>query len=636
MLFIIKYKLLTQKNQDKENFDMKKIISLLMSVVMLLSITMGMNLSVFADEGNKTIVSASLTPIKPYTIYEGAYGGYDENGDGYYWSPDFNDGDVIDVVFSDGTKDRLSYYECEGEDMFGSDNFATTISKYSFYADHGLGTYYAEYCIDGEDYDIKNVPVTIVENPVKSFSLVSVKPYEIIEKTNGDYEEDGVTWYYYSPEFNEGDKIILNYTNGKSEDFVFRKDDIWGFVNAKNEILNVDSYNFSFDGIGETTFKVELPDYGKTIDAPATIIENPIDSISFDPVESYEFYENSHGYYDDENKWSYDAPEFKEGDKITLNYKNGTSEEFIYKLGNIWNFVNAENEVLYASSHSFSFEGIGNTSFKLELINYNKSVNVPVTIIENPIDSFTFTPIKEYEVIENSGEVDGEDCYYQAPEFKNGDKITIKYKNGNSEEFVYVKDSNNFFNDKDEVLDVYGHEFCYAGSGKTTFIVELPDYGKEQLVPVSIVAKPSGGSTGGGSTGGGGGGFVPAPAPEDTDKKDDDKKPETKPSETTPAPSTSKKPATVTASKPQAKQKAVVVTWKPAKDVDGYEVQVATDKKFKKNKKSVKVNKKKAKKKTVKNLKKNKKYYVRVRSYKIVNGKKIYGKWSKVKSVKTK
>ena len=154
----------------------------------------------------------------------------------------------------------------------------------------------------------------------------------------------------------------------------------------------------------------------------------------------------------------------------------------------------------------------------------------------------------------------------------------------------------------------------------------------DEMYPDKVIP---GGSTGG-STGGGGGGYVPAPAPEDTDKKDDDKKPETKPSETTPAPSTSKKPATVTASKPQAKQEAVVVTWKPAKDVDGYEVQVATDKKFKKNKKSVKVNKKKAKKKTVKNLKKNKKYYVRVRSYKIVNGKKVYGKWSKVKAVKTK
>lgn len=157
-------------------------------------------------------------------------------------------------------------------------------------------------------------------------------------------------------------------------------------------------------------------------------------------------------------------------------------------------------------------------------------------------------------------------------------------------------------------------------------------------IPYFRINLKTGGSTGGttGGSTGGGGGFVPAPAPEDTDKKDDDKKPEAKPNETTPVPSTSKKPAIVTASKSQAKQKAVVVTWKPAKDVDGYEIQVATDKKFKKNKKSVKVNKKKAKKKTVKNLKKNKKYYVCVRSYKIVNGKKVYGKWSKVKVVKTK
>ena len=146
----------------------------------------------------------------------------------------------------------------------------------------------------------------------------------------------------------------------------------------------------------------------------------------------------------------------------------------------------------------------------------------------------------------------------------------------------------------------------------------------------------TGGSTGG-TTGGstGGGGFTTAPIPEDTDKKDEEKKPETTPS--LPATSsTTNKPATVTANKPKAKEEAVVVTWKPAKDVDGYEIQVATDKKFKKSKKSVKVNKKKAKKKTVKNLKKNKKYFVRVRAYKIVDGKKSYGKWSKVKSVKTK
>ena len=38
---------------------------------------------------------------------------------------------------------------------------------------------------------------------------------------------------------------------------------------------------------------------------------------------------------------------------------------------------------------------------------------------------------------------------------------------------------------------------------------------------------------------------------------------------------------------------------------------------------------------TIKKLKK-KKYYVQVRAYRTVNGKKIYGDWSKVKSVKVK
>ena len=39
---------------------------------------------------------------------------------------------------------------------------------------------------------------------------------------------------------------------------------------------------------------------------------------------------------------------------------------------------------------------------------------------------------------------------------------------------------------------------------------------------------------------------------------------------------------------------------------------------------------------TLTKLKKNKKYKVKVRVYKTVNGKKFYGKWSKVKTVKTK
>ena len=96
------------------------------------------------------------------------------------------------------------------------------------------------------------------------------------------------------------------------------------------------------------------------------------------------------------------------------------------------------------------------------------------------------------------------------------------------------------------------------------------------------------------------------------------------------------KPKSASIKKVKGAKKAISVIWKKVGGVKGYQIQVATDKKFKKNKKTVNIKKQKTTKTTVKKLKAKKKYYVRVRTYKIVNGKKVYSSWSKVKSVKTK
>lgn len=82
-------------------------------------------------------------------------------------------------------------------------------------------------------------------------------------------------------------------------------------------------------------------------------------------------------------------------------------------------------------------------------------------------------------------------------------------------------------------------------------------------------------------------------------------------------------------------KKSFILQWKKIKDVKGYQIQYSTSKKFKKAKK-VNIKKSSTTKLTVKKLKKKKKYYVRMRSYKMVNGKKVYSSWSKTKTVKTK
>ena len=70
--------------------------------------------------------------------------------------------------------------------------------------------------------------------------------------------------------------------------------------------------------------------------------------------------------------------------------------------------------------------------------------------------------------------------------------------------------------------------------------------------------------------------------------------------------------------------------------ITGYQIQRATNSSFTKNSKKYKVKGYDKTSKTIKELKGGKKYYVRVRTYKVVNGKTYYSKWSKAKTVTTR
>lgn len=95
-----------------------------------------------------------------------------------------------------------------------------------------------------------------------------------------------------------------------------------------------------------------------------------------------------------------------------------------------------------------------------------------------------------------------------------------------------------------------------------------------------------------------------------------------------------KKPTLSSVKSPKKKQ--LKITWKKDKTVSGYQVQYSTSKKFYKSKSKAVTVSKKSTSKTISKLKSNKKYYVRVRSYKTINGKKVYGSWSSVKYAKIK
>lgn len=80
------------------------------------------------------------------------------------------------------------------------------------------------------------------------------------------------------------------------------------------------------------------------------------------------------------------------------------------------------------------------------------------------------------------------------------------------------------------------------------------------------------------------------------------------------------------------KKKKLQVSWKRDSRVSGYMIYVASNSKFNKQKKyTVKRN---LSKKTLSKLKKGKKYWIRIRTYKMADGKRIYSSYSKAKVIK--
>jgi len=84
-----------------------------------------------------------------------------------------------------------------------------------------------------------------------------------------------------------------------------------------------------------------------------------------------------------------------------------------------------------------------------------------------------------------------------------------------------------------------------------------------------------------------------------------------------------------------AKKSVKVYVTKKTTQVSGYQIQYSTSKKFT-SAKTKTISSAKTTSATIKSLKAKKTYYVRVRTYKTVNGKKYYSGWSSYKSAKTK
>lgn len=332
----------------------------------------------------------------------------------------------------------------------------------------------------------------------------------------------------------------------------------------------------------------------------------------------------------------------KDGTQVTYTCKNTKADEddednfsFVDSDGNRFNYI-----IDYSTSQSKNHLKPGNNvqcSFRI----YNIDVPFTVDIDENPIASIEY--IGNITVSDKDKHTyDDGDYYYDYTIYQPGAKIVIHYKNGTSDTYIcqriYDEDDMDTYyvfinvNDSEDWLDTddyYDYQYKTPWTAGGNNLIYIICHSVITTTPVTIISSTP----------------VPTPTPNPTPA------PSPAPAQPAPAPSTSisalaaqttaqpaapKNNKKVKVASAKAGKKSIKVTWKKVKGIKGYQIQYSTNKKFKKGNKTITVKSTKSTSATIKKLKSKKKYYVRMRTYKVVNGKKVYSAWSKAKSVKVK
>lgn len=499
--------------------------------------------------------------------------------------------------------------------------------------------------------DIESGSIKLGKNTVKASEFV-YKDDEV-DKTNSTYY-----WYSFVPKETTVYKFESHYTVSDDTDPV-----IYLCDKNKNEITDCDdidldneNYNFKLQTslIKGETYYLYFREYNNSSSFEFTVDKTQI-NFSFTLAQNHTLTQGYDSYIrTDDNGEAYDHYNFwnviySEGNTLTVTKKGETPVTYTCKNTKAneddednFSFVDSDgnhfdHELDFSTSQYKNHLKPDNDvqcSFRV----YNIDVPFKVDIDENPIASIEY--IGNITVSDKDKHTyDDGDYYYDYTIYQPGAKIVIHYKNNTSDTYIckvfYDEDAKDTYysfinvNDSEDWLDVdYSSDSSKWTAGGNNLIY-IMCHSVITTIPVTVIPSTP----------------VPNPTPNPTPA------PSPAPAQPAPAPSTSpsalaaqttaqpaapKNNKKVKVASAKAGKKSIKVTWKKVKGIKGYQIQYSTNKKFKKGNKTITVKSTKSTSATIKKLKSKKTYYVRMRTYKIVNGKKVYSAWSKAKSVKVK
>ena len=481
---------------------------------------------------SKVIVDSVYNVQSVCQIEEGTNGTFVSSDKGKYFEYNrfrfefFSANNSITLIYKDGHKTELINDEQKRAFVNKTEGILIGYNSYSYSTNQSFenpwvagNRYNVVIGIGKEENHIEvNFPVDIVENSVESVTFIPKKPFEIKENSHGFWKNDknGENYYDYNIAFNDEDTLSVKYKDGQTVEYIYNSE-VDQFASNEGDVIDyiIDDDQYENHWTAGNTYSFKLICHGKSLTFPVTIVEDPYATISIEYIltDPYEIIENTNGYWaTDENgdkyfHYNYDcaAP----GSSLVVHCKNGTKKVYKEKSGR---FVNDNGEYLknvswrdWPEYQDFTHWTVGNT-YGINLFYNGFSCTAPISIVNSPLASISFIPVKSTEMVEN---VDGEWDYddetgekyflYDLPWFDIGDVLEVTDKSGKTVKYEYQynerTDETNFVSSSGDVINKNdiernSNQYNEHWSVGTDNYYTLNYLGKEAKVFVKILENP--------------------------------------------------------------------------------------------------------------------------------------------------
>lgn len=399
------------------------------------------------------------------TRYNNETGEYE---DYFYYNDYFLNNIIVRVHYKDGSyKDARIFEDVDGEQIYADTEQYT--KPYKVGSDNKIHIYYKNSSV--------YTNITVIENPVKSLEVLDGFRLSLIENLDGEMTT------CYNPETGDYDKEYFGYYTSGIENarFLITYKDGSTKIATPKELFS--EYFIVDDNQEENHWEKGKENYltisyfGVETQIPVDIIDNPVKSIEVVKYDEIKLIENVDGHWyptwdegDNGKYFDYSIPNIN-GVAVKINYNDGTS-----KTAELGSYVDGRYITWSDNQYEKHFT-VGSDNYLT--INYaGKSAPLPVTVIENPIESITVNsaPTRVYYL----GELG-----YNRPDDINGLNFTVNFKDGTKKTYNYTDV------DKNRQFDGYYYDVEFADEEKVGLNdVKFEYMGKTAVYQVEVKESP--------------------------------------------------------------------------------------------------------------------------------------------------